>query len=320
MNPRRVHVLGSTNTDLILRTPTLPKAGQTVLGSEILEQGGGKGANQAVAAARAGARVTFIGAVGDDTFGADRRIDLAAEGINVSHLRTLHDTRSGLAMIFVDSAGENVIGVAPGANASLTRRHFDLLPDELFTPGDIWVSQLECSPDVVQAGLRKASERGLRTILNAAPPLAETGQRDWLQYVDILVVNEHELGALTGGAIARGDAVLDRLSTLHDAGAAQVIVTLGSAGFLHSQPGRLRSEPAWEVEALDSVGAGDTFVGSLAARLAEGEGIDSAARWASASAALAVTRRGAQAAIPRRGEVDAFIARARQRTAPDGSS
>ena len=307
----KIIVLGSSNTDIILRADKLPAPGQTVLGHELLQAGGGKGANQAVAAARAGGRVVFIGAVGDDAFGIARRAELETEGINLNCLRVIPAKTSGVALIMVDTHGENLIGVAPGTNAEITPEDIDALPLPLLQKGDIFVSQLETPITSVHAALKKAKEAGVTTILNPAPPQAIIAQTAWLSLIDILILNEHELADVTGNKFTRADEALPLLKELHAAGAQSVIVTLGSEGYIISTPDGLRSFPAFHVDVVDTVAAGDTFVGALAARLAERNSLEASAEWAGGAAALAVTRQGAQPSIPKRSEVDAFLARYR---------
>ncbi len=305
----KVVVLGSTNTDLVLRAPQLPKAGQTVMGNSLQEFGGGKGANQAVAAKRAGAPVHFVGAIGDDFFGLARRAELEFERIDITHLTVFHAVASGVALIIVDDQGENLIGVAPGANAKLTPEHIDRIPADWLSPGNIFVTPWETPTETIRAGLSKAKSLGATTLFNPAPVGTIEPAEDWLSLVDILILNEHELATLTGRESASAVEAIPMVRSLHDRGVTHVIVTLGSEGHLLSTEGNIEAQPAFLVEPIDTVAAGDTFVGALASRLAERASLRDAARWASAAAALSVTRTGAQSSIPYRGEVDLFLAR-----------
>lgn len=307
----KIIVLGSSNTDIILRTSSLPSPGQTVLGHELTQAGGGKGANQAVAAARSGSRVVFIGAIGDDAFGAARRNELELEGINLHCLKVIPSRTSGVALIMVDERGENIIGVAPGTNGEFTPEDILALPEAMFQRGDIFVSQLETPLPTVHAALLKAREAGALTILNPAPPQSIVATAGWLSLIDILVVNEHELADITGTPFTRADEALPLIKQLHASGAEALIVTLGAEGYLISTSEGLKTFPAFRVDAVDTVAAGDTFVGALATRLAERNSLEASAEWASAAAALAVTKQGAQPAIPRRSDVDLFLARYR---------
>lgn len=307
----RIVVLGSSNTDLVLRVPRLPKAGETVLGGEFAVTAGGKGANQAVAAAKAGGHVTFLGSVGDDDFGKARLRDLASGGVDVSHVQVARGQESGVAVILVDNQGHNLIGVAPGANSALAPRAIDSLSDDLFHPRCTFIAQLETPPATVLCALERARRRGMRTILNPAPMDPRVACQEWLTKVDALVVNEHELRELLGEPIAIEDSESAKasLARLHDLGARTIVVTLGARGYLISQKHRIERHPAFDVEAVDTVAAGDTFVGALAARWTSGSSLRASARWAAAAAALCVTRKGAVAAIPTKDEVEAFLKR-----------
>lgn len=312
----KIIVLGSSNTDIILRASKLPSPGQTVLGHELIQAGGGKGANQAVAAARAGCRVVFVGAIGNDVFGTARRSELESEGINLHCLKVLPSRTSGVALIMVDEWGENLIGVAPGTNGEITPDDIQALPEAMIQQGDIFVSQLETPLSTVQAALKKAKEAGALTILNPAPPQSIIATSEWLSLVDILVLNEHELADITGSTFIRADEALPLIKQLHTSGAKAMIVTLGAEGYLISTSEGLKSFPAFRVDAIDTVAAGDTFVGALATRLAERNSLEASAEWASAAAALAVTKQGALPAIPKRSEVDLFLARYRNLPRP----
>jgi ribokinase len=305
----KIIVLGSTNTDLVLRTEHLPKPGQTVLGKSLTEFGGGKGANQAVAAQRAGGQVIFIGAIGDDYFGLSRRAELEFERIDLTYLRTVPKVSSGVALILVDEHGENMIGVAPGANHQLMPTDIERLPKDLFQPGDFFVAPWETPTETIRAALQLAKNNGATTIFNPAPVGAIDPHDDWLGLVDVLILNEHELGLLNGQSFVEASQSLLMITDLHDRGVLNIVVTLGDQGHLLSQDRQMEMFPPFPAEAVDTVGAGDTFVGALACRLAERATLRDAARWASAAAALAVTRPGAQAAIPTRDEVDLFLAR-----------
>lgn len=302
----RVVVLGSANTDLVLRVERLPAPGETVLGGAIERLAGGKGANQAVAAARAGARVSFLGAVGADDFGCGARNSLANERINISYCEFLSGATSGVALILVDGAGQNQIAVSPGANALISPEWIEQLPDAVFAGPGVFVAQLEIPLGSVFTALARAKNGGMRTILNPAPANEQITDSRLLQSVDLLVANESESEALGRSLSAKVKTDPER-SLFEAAGLSEVIVTLGDKGYILSRHGKNECVPGHSVRALDTVAAGDTFVGALAARLSMGLPLDLAARWANAAAAIAVTRPGAQASIPYAEEVEEFI-------------
>lgn len=279
-----ITVLGSANMDLVVTAPRAPALGETVTGSAFRTVPGGKGANQALAAARAGGRVRFAGAVGDDAYGEQIRALLTADGIDVSALATT-TVPTGTAHITVDAAGANSIVVVPGANGtvrSLTEAHRAAIAD-----ADTLLLQLELPLSVVVEAAAFAREHGTTTLLTPAPvqPLPP----ELLGSVDLLVPNEHEAAGLTGES---GD----------------VLVTRGAAGARYQRRGRPPvSVPAFRVDAVDTTAAGDTFVGAFAVARTEQPDLTSALRWASAAAALSVQRFGASTSMPRRAEIDAFL-------------
>ena len=306
----RVLAIGSSNTDMTIRLPRLPRPGQTVLGGSLLNGPGGKGANQAVAAARAGGKVVFVTAVGDDAFGRDALDVYRREGVDVSHARTLPGVASGVALIFVDDGGENMIGVTSGANARLGVEDVDRLPAGLFVRDQLLlVAGLEVPLEPIGRAMRRASEAGMRVVLNPAPfheGLADSGILDG---VDVLTPNRVELGQLTGIETETTDGVLRACRAVQERSPRlNVVVTLGGEGCLvRSADGQTVNVPAHPVRAVDAVGAGDAFNGSLAVALAEGRPLVEAAAWANAAAALAVTAPGAQSALPTRAQIDRFV-------------
>ncbi|MEU1292907.1 ribokinase [Streptomyces sp. NPDC005840] len=289
-----VVVLGSANMDLVVRVARAPRHGETVTGREFRTAPGGKGANQAIAAARCGATVSMIGAVGDDRFGTRLRSALEHSGVDTDLLRTV-EGRSGTAHIVVDDDGGNAIVVIPGANGTVDH----LVPGDegLIATADVLLLQLEIPLAAVVAGARAARAHGVRTVLTPSP--ARPLPPELLGAVDLLVANESEALALTGRT--------DPVDAAHDllADVPEVVVTLGSAGSFHL---RRDAEPlavaAPRVTAVDTTGAGDTFVGALAVALAEGRPVQDALRWAAAAAALCVQREGASASMPYRSEID----------------
>jgi ribokinase len=306
----RVVVLGSSNTDLTVRLPRLPEPGQTCLGGSLLRGPGGKGANQAVAAARAGAEVVFITAVGDDAFGTGSLEHYWREQIDTRHARIVAGVASGVALIFVGDDGENMIGVAPGANSSLSPGDVEGLPDDVFTAGGLFlVAGLEVPVATVAAAIRRASKAGMTVVVNPAPAPGFISEFDGFGLIDVITPNRSELGSLT--RLKTDDpAHLERAArALYDVGPRSVIVTLSAEGCLVLHQGEIRRIPSHAVRAVDTVGAGDAFNGALAVALAEGRDLRAAAAWANAAAALAVTVPGAQTAIPYREDIDRWAAR-----------
>lgn len=301
-----VTVVGSLNMDLFIETPHLPAPGETVFGNNFRRSPGGKGANQAFALARLGTPCAMLGAVGTDIFGDEMLANLGDAGVDVTRVKRCPDLASGSAMIVVDAAGQNQIVVAPGANASINtltlREHTDL-----FRRSRAVVVQLETPLDVVAEALRLARDSGALTVLNPAPFVP--GCDVLLPLCDWVIPNEHEAARLTGievKSVESARAAAQRLRQRHPS--LQVVLTLGANGAWLESAARSAHVPALEVKAIDTVGAGDTFVGALVSRLVSGAGPLDAVEFACAAAALAVTRRGAQAGIPTGREVESFLA------------
>ncbi|QEU94998.1 ribokinase [Streptomyces kanamyceticus] len=290
-----IAVLGSANMDLVAYVAKAPQRGETVTGREFRTVPGGKGANQAIAAARAGATVSMIGAVGTDAYGTRLRSTLEHSGVDTDLLRTV-ETSTGTAHIVVDDDGGNSIVVIPGANGSLTA----LAPGDegLIASADALLLQLEVPVDGVLAAARAARRHGVRTVLTPAP--AQPLPPELLAATDLLLPNEHEAAALTGitdDPHAAAGALLSQVP--------EVVITLGSRGSLYAARGAEPVVvPARRVTAVDTTGAGDTFAGTLAVALAEGDSVTEALGWASAAAALSVQRTGASASMPYRSEID----------------
>jgi ribokinase len=301
---KSVLVVGSSNTDMIIRVPRIPKPGETVLGGEFAMVPGGKGANQAVAAARAGGRVIFVARVGDDLFGERARADFGSDHIDTRFVFRTADSPSGIALINVDERGENSISVASGANARLSVEDIDRA-HEAFAAADILLLQLETPLEVVKAAAGKARDRGLPVILNPAPPRAL--DRGLLGLVTVLTPNEHEAGFLTGLRVKDEISARQAAAQLRARGLGQVIVTLGERGVYASSAEFEGPMPAFRVDPVDTTAAGDVFNGALAVALAEKMTLKDALRFAQAAAAISVTRPGAQPSAPTRAEIDAFI-------------
>ncbi len=314
--PPRVCVVGSLNMDLVVRTPRLPRAGETIVGESFATFPGGKGANQAVAAARAGARVAMVGCVGDDPHGHTLLDTLRADNVDVTRVRTSETLNTGIAQITVDSQGENTIVVVAGANASLTVD--DVERDRVaIADADVLLMQLETPIDTVIAAAQIAKDAGATVVLNAAPALAAGAglPLELTPCVDVLIVNEIE-AAIVAGANTLGDD--DRLNAMTLLGIKSVVVTLGSRGAQFMHMGIQDSQPAFRVASIDTVGAGDAFAGTFAARYAEHKiagSVDQLAFvdaicWACAAGALATTVSGAIPSLPTRSDIKHLLTRA----------
>ncbi len=298
-----ITVVGSINRDIVARVPHIPAPGETVLGISSAQHAGGKGANQAVAAARLRADpstpVRLVGRVGRDGFGADMTAFLSAEDIDISAVTVSDTVATGLALISVDDAGENAIAVVSGANLDWPGG----CPDLVLGPNDVVVCQLEIPLDVVIAAFAQAKAVGASTILNPAP------YRDLppalLTTTDFLVLNEIELGQMIGRETVRADDALFRAAReMLARGPRAVVVTLGAAGVaIVDTFGRAERIAGCAVAAIDTTGAGDCFVGALAAAHVDGHDLRTAAQFANTAAAVSVTRAGAASSIPRREDV-----------------
>jgi ribokinase len=299
MRRPRVTVLGSMNMDISVRVPRLAGPGETVLGAAARLQPGGKGANQAVAAARLGATVRMVGCCGDDDFGATCRAALAAAEVDGSGIRAVPRTVTGLALIAVDEAGENTITVAPGANALAGEPE---VAAALAAPAEVLVLSAEIPLATAAAAVNRAHAAGVSTVLNLAPVPAGA-DRLLASGVDWLVVNVPEAGTLLGRALAGQGPVVAAAADLAAAGARHVVITAGPDGAVLSGAAGDHVVPGLRVEAVDSVGAGDAFVAALAVAVAVGVDAVRAVRLACAAAATAVTRPGAQPGLPRGADV-----------------
>lgn len=292
----RIVVVGSINMDLVTLASRFPAPGETLTGERFLTIPGGKGANQAVAAARLGASVHMVGCVGDDAFGAQLYDGLVAEGIDVTHVTRVDGLGSGTASITV-AGGENQIVVVPAANGRVMPAHVEAARD-IIRGADAVLVQLEIPLDAVDTTLRIASEEGVPVILNPAP--AQRLPVEWLSRVRFLTPNQHELATVLGAATDTDFRDLMRLASC------PVVLTRGEEGaWFRDKDDAPRHQPGFTVDAVDSTGAGDTFNAALTVYLADG--LDVAVRKACAAAAIAVSRLGAQGGMPRATEVDAFL-------------
>ncbi|WP_319461635.1 ribokinase [Micromonospora sp. RTP1Z1] len=296
MQQTRVAVVGSANMDLVGTAPALPRPGETLLGSDFVMLPGGKGANQAIAAVRAGASCVFLGAIGSDAFGVTLRARITAAGVDTGHLRVVYGA-SGVALVMVDAEGENAILVTPGANGAFV----GLTEGELraVREADVLVAQLEVPVETVTEAAVAARDAGTRVILNAAP--ARQVPADLLAAVDLLVVNEIEAQALTGRGRDEPAALLDLVP--------RAVLTLGAQGAWYGdRDGRSVHVPPVKVEAVDSTAAGDAFTAALAVAWGEGRELVDAVHWAAAAGAACVRRLGASGALPLRVEIDELYA------------
>lgn len=294
-----ITVLGSINLDLIGAVTRLPAAGETVLGQSFRTAPGGKGANQALAAKRAGAAVRMIGAVGRDAFCEPALALLREGGVDLQSVKSVQ-TPTGVALILVGPDGENVIAVIPGANDTLTEVEAARLE---FSSADMLLAQLEIPVAAIEAGARRAREAGAAVLLNFAPFRADALRL--IELVSHLVVNESECTLIADALGIAAGGIEQRAMALAGTHSAIVVLTMGEKGSLAVAGGETTKVPTLKVEALDAVGAGDTFCGYLAAALSEGMALREGLRLASAAAALACTAPGAQPSVPMRSDAEA---------------
>jgi len=304
MGAARVVVVGSSNTDMVVKAARIPQPGETVLGGEFVMVPGGKGANQAVAAARLGAEVTLVARLGDDLFGEASMRNFREAAIRTEAIVRDPDAASGVALILVDAGGENAIAVAPGANARLMPADVDRA-EAAIRAADVVVLQLEVPLETVLHTLRLAKRHGRRVILNPAP--AAPVPDEALAMVDILTPNETEAEMLLGGGAAGLGGIAATAEALRAKGVGTVIVTLGREGaFVVGEAGSFHVAGR-HVEAVDTTAAGDAFTGALACALGEGRALAPALEFATAAAALSVTQMGAQSSLPDRAAVEALL-------------
>lgn len=297
----KIFVIGSSNTDMVVKSEKLPAAGETILGGTFLMNAGGKGANQAVAAAKLGADITFVSKVGDDIFGKQAIQGFQKEGINTDFVFTDTENPSGVALILVDAKGENSIAVASGANGNLQIAEVEKAIEQI-SANDMVLLQLEIPIPTVEFAIKKCSENGAKVILNPAP--AQKLDEAVFQYIDIITPNETEAELLTGIKVTDLETAEQAAEVLHQKGVRNIIITLGSRGayLYNSTANRLISTP--KVQAVDTTAAGDVFNGALAVALSEGNDLEKAIEFACKAAAISVTRMGAQASAPLRSEVN----------------
>jgi ribokinase len=304
MSAPRILVLGSTNLDLVVRGNRLPVPGETVSGGTFFQACGGKGANQAVAAARLGQQpVVLIAATGSDPFGEQLRSELAKENLCLDHLFQFEKEATGVALILVDEEGENCISVAPGANSQLQPGQLDQVGDQVWQAAEVFLASLETPLETVSRGLEKARALGLRTILNPAPAHPGLTDHPMMQSIDLLTPNSHEAELLSGIAVVDLESAGRAGRHLQQCGPRQVIITRGAEGVVVIDD-EIHSLPATPVDAIDTTAAGDCFNGALAVALADQHDLCASARQAIIAASICVTRAGAQPSLPTREEVE----------------
>lgn len=301
----KVVVVGSLNMDLVIRAPRLPRAGETLAGESFATVPGGKGANQAVAAARLGASVAMIGCVGNDAYGEQLRGALLAEQIDCQAVTSLDDVPTGIASIVVDDSSQNAIIIVAGGNGQLTpERVADF--DNLLAAAEVVICQLEVPVSTVAHTLKRARALGKTVILNPAPAVAAL-PAEWYALIDYLIPNETEAALLTGLPVDSLASAQVAAGALIANGAGKVLITLGEQGVVFANDQGFEHFPARKVQAVDTTAAGDTFVGGFAAALSRGLSEAEAIRFGQAAAALSVTRAGAQPSIPSLNEVQASL-------------
>jgi len=301
-----VTVVGSLNMDLVTRASRIPQPGETIIGDDFHTLPGGKGANQAVAAARLGAQVAMVGRVGRDTFAGPLLDNLASAGVDCTFVTRDPQAATGVALIVVDAAGQNSIVVASGANMRLLPDDVDAA-ETVISAAHVLLLQLESPLETVTRAAQVARAHGVQVILNPAP--ARSLPASLLSLVDVLVPNESETELLTGLPVGDPAEAEAAAAALQEMGVGTVILTLGERGALLAREGEVTLLPAFDVTPVDTTAAGDAFVGGLGVALAEGKTLAEAVRWGNAAGALATTRLGAQPSLPTRGALEALLAK-----------
>ena len=300
-NTQKITVIGSTNTDMVIKAQRLPLPGETILGGAFFMAQGGKGANQAVAVSRLGGQLTFVAKTGADIFGKNTRDVLVNDGIDVKYILEDKEEPTGVALIMVDEQAENSISVASGANAKLLPDDFNLIP-EVIEDADIILMQLEIPLETVEYVATKAHALGKKVILNPAPGCRLS--KSLLEKLYLLTPNETEAELISGIKVSDVPSAKEAAKQIHSMGVASVIITMGAKGALIYSENQFVLVPAVSVNAVDTTAAGDVFNGALAVALSKKESLVSAAGFASKAAAISVTRMGAQPSVPYLNEVN----------------
>lgn len=301
---KKIVVIGSTNTDMVISTQRIPRPGETILGGDFFTALGGKGANQAVAAARAGGDVTFVSKVGNDHYGTEAISNFKADHIITEHIFIDESAPSGIAMINVDAEGNNAITVASGANMNLLPEHIDSI-EAVISSADFLLLQLETPVSTITRAIEIACDNDVSAILNPAP--AQQLDDALLEKLHIITPNETETEILTGIAVTDDTSLKKAADYLLAKGIEHVLITLGERGVYIADSFDAFLLPAFTVKAIDTTAAGDVFNGALVVALADNLPLIEAAKFASAASALSVTKKGAQPSAPRRHEIEAFL-------------
>jgi ribokinase len=301
---KKIVVIGSSNVDLIMKMEHLPEKGETVTGAEFMQVYGGKGANQAVAAARAGGNVAFVSCVGEDAYTPQMVLNYKNDGIDTQFVFHEKGIASGYALIMIDKSGENIISVAAEANQRLLPEKIDAA-SEVFDNAALILMQFETPEETIKYVIDLANEKGIPVMWNVAP--AKTFDFSYIPKVNILVLNEIEAGFLAGIKVKNESEAEKAAEILVKKGVEKVIITLGSKGAFVVTKNEKVSVPAFQVKAVDTTAAGDTFCGAFAVALVEGKSLKESLQFASAAAAISVTRMGAQPSAPTHKEIDGFL-------------
>ena len=303
-NKPKIVVVGSSNMDLVVKSPRIPAKGETILGGDFIMTPGGKGANQAVAAAKLGAEVYFVAKLGDDIFGRQSLSNFQKVAVQTEYVVQTNEAPSGVALITVDDAGDNVIVVAPGANLKLSPEDVRKAQSAIASSGAV-AAQLEVPLETVEFAARLANDAGVPFILDPAP--AQKLSPEFLGMVDVLTPNETEAEILTGIEVTDEKSALVAAKDLLERGVTAIILTMGANGYLLATKEGAEFVPSVKVDAIDATAAGDAFTGSLAVGLAQGKTLRNAALFANHVAALSVTKMGAQSSMPDAGQVENFM-------------
>ncbi len=300
---KKIIVIGSCNTDMVVKSERLPLPGETILGGDFFMNPGGKGANQAVAAARLGADTTLVCKVGEDLFGSNAIAIFEKEGINTSFIYKSSDKPSGIALINVDKNGENCIAVASGANGELSVDDIKSVKKEI-EEASYLLLQLEIPVETVLFAAKLAYEAGTKVILNPAPAPKSPLPEELFKYIDIIIPNETETQLITNVKITDIESAETAMNKILDKGVKNIIITMGSRGAVTQENNELIHIPAYKVKAIDTTAAGDTFCGALCVGLTDGLSLCEAIKFASKASSISVTRMGAQSSMPYRKELE----------------
>lgn len=302
MERQKIAVIGSCNTDMVMKVGHLPKPGETIIGHGFMTNQGGKGANQAVAVARMGGDALFIARLGDDSFGHQSLAMLDKEGVDTRFVQLTTGVSTGVAMISVDEKGENSIIVASGANAMLSETDVEAAREEICR-ASILLMQLETPIPTLMYAARMAHEAGVTVVLNPAPYPKDALPGDFLEYIDIITPNETEASGMSGIEIVDEASALRAIRAIQKLGVKTVIITAGGAGAYTEEKGNLRHIEAFKAHVVDTTAAGDTFCGTLCVALSQGKTLAQSIRDANKAASISVTRMGAWCSIPCSNEV-----------------